>query len=139
PRVTGHDVSDRARGRGHRGDDDPAWRGGCTAAALRTVRRTRGTGTGATVRAVTGHLEGRIERQRITIVQRLLWVLLAIVVANLGLTIAQVGREILANPAFVPNMLAIPVIGLALWLNAKGNFRLAVLIVMGLTLGSATL
>jgi len=89
--------------------------------------------------AVTTDIQARVEQQRITVVQRLLWVLLAVVVVNLVLTVASTGREILANPAFVPNMLVIPVIGLALWLNAKGNFRLAVLIVMGLTLGSATL
>ncbi len=89
--------------------------------------------------AVTTDIQARVEQQRVMVVQRLLWVLLAVVIINLGLTVARVGREILANPAFVPNMLAIPVIGLALWLNSKGNFRLAVLIVMGLTLGSATL
>jgi len=89
--------------------------------------------------AVTTDIQARVEQQRVTVVQRLLWVLLVVIVANLGLSVARAGREILANPAFVPNMLAIPVLGLALWLNAKGNFRLAILIVMGLTLGSATL
>ncbi|HEX7002177.1 MAG TPA: HD domain-containing phosphohydrolase [Trueperaceae bacterium] len=89
--------------------------------------------------AVTTDIQARVEQQRVTVVQRLLWVLLAVIAANLGLSVARAGREILANPAFVPNMLAIPVIGLALWLNAKGSFRSAILIVMGLTLGSATL
>src|SRR5690606_16990613 len=89
--------------------------------------------------AVTTDIQARVEQQRVTVVQRLLWVLLVVIVANLGLSGARAGPEILANPAFVPNMLAIPVLGLALWLNAKGNFRLAILIVMGLTLGSATL
>ena len=84
--------------------------------------------------AVTSALNARVEEQRITVVQRLLWVLLAIACAALLLLLASSGGNAFANPAFIVNLLVIPVIAVALWLIQRDRFEIAVVVVMTILL-----
>ena len=78
---------------------------------------------------VSTELFSRVEKQRIAVVQRVLWVLLAIAAVTL-VTVAASTRAPWETTAFWVNLVAVPVLGAALWLNHRQRFGVAVATVM---------
>jgi PAS domain S-box-containing protein len=75
-------------------------------------------------------LFSRVEKQRIAVVQRVLWVLFAISgVTLLAIVLGSSGAPWRETPFWV-NLIALPVLGAALWLNHRNRFAFAVSIVM---------
>ncbi|MFA5550292.1 MAG: HD domain-containing phosphohydrolase [Trueperaceae bacterium] len=81
----------------------------------------------------------QLRRQRGRMVQALLWLLLAVVVGAFALNAALLGREILTAQALVPNLAFALLLLLGLWLNGAGRFRVAVGIIVAVTLVAGVL
>ena len=80
----------------------------------------------------------RVEEQRKDVVERLLWVLGAIVVVTLALVINNTRQGLLGEPAFWVNVLVIPAILVALLYNRRRRLEVAVGIVLALVLLAGT-
>lgn len=78
----------------------------------------------------------QLRRQRGRMIQVLLWLLLAVVVGAFAINVAVLGREVLTASALVPNLVFALLLGVGLWLNARGRFRLAVGMIVVVTLVS---
>ncbi len=79
---------------------------------------------------VSTELFSRVEKQRIAVVQRVLWVLFAIAGVTLTAIVLGSNGAPWSGTAFWVNLLALPVLGSALWLNNRNRFGIAVSIVM---------
>jgi hypothetical protein len=79
-----------------------------------------------------------LRRRRRSVVQGFLWVLLAVIGLTLVLNVALLGRAGLGAQALAPNLLFACVVVAALWFNRRDRFRVALGLVIGLTLLSAT-
>lgn len=76
----------------------------------------------------------QLRRQRSRMVQGLLWLLLAVVVAAFGVNAALLGSELLALDALLPNLVFVSLLALGLWLNRSGHFSVAVWMIVSVTL-----
>ena len=76
----------------------------------------------------------QLKRQRSRMVQMLLWLLLILVVGAFALNVVLVGREVLTFEGLVPNLTFAALLVLGLWLNHQGHFRVAVWMIVAVTL-----
>src|SRR5690554_2669881 len=76
----------------------------------------------------------QLRRQRSKIVQMLLWLLLIVVVGAFTLNVALLGRDVLTVDGLVPNLTFVALLALGLWLNHNGQLRVAVWMIVSVTL-----
>lgn len=81
----------------------------------------------------------RLQAQRSAIVQGFLWILLGILGATFALNAVLLGPDFLTLAALAPNLLFLATLAAALWFNSRHAFRLAVGLVVGITLVAAVI
>lgn len=80
-----------------------------------------------------------LQQRRRTVVQGFLWTLLVAVALTMLINAILLGSQAFTVVAFAPNLILCVVIGLALWLNNRDRFRMALGLIIGVILAAASL